>query len=69
MIAPEDLKIEVLYPDRRGGQHVGFTIAPVKVTHIPSGITATVEQRSQIAAREIAINMIEAALTHPQYRD
>lgn len=68
---PEDLKIEHWPPrtDTRGGQHVGSGPSGVKVTHIPSGIEACVEiGRSQHVNREIAINMIEAAITHPRYR-
>lgn len=67
MIPPEDLKIEILSTDRRGGQHVGYTSRPVRVTHIPTGVSATVEVRSQFYSREIAIHMIEAALTHPRF--
>lgn len=68
MIAPEDLKIETLRADYRGGQHVGCGPTAVRVTHLPTGIIASVTMRSQIAARDVAINMIECALTHPRYR-
>ena len=68
MILFEDLLIETKTEDRRGGQHVGMQPVTVIVTHVPSGITASVCQRSQLKARNIAISMIEAALTHPDYR-
>lgn len=70
MIPPEDLKMES-WPPRQppGGQHVGSGPHGVKVTHVPSGIEACVEiGRSQYVNREIAINMIEAAVTHPKFR-
>lgn len=62
MIDPSDLKVEVIYPENRGGQHVGFTATPIKVTHIPTGTVAQVTCRSQHKARFLAIEMIEWAL-------
>ena len=64
------LKVEH-WPPRQspGGQHVGTGPSGIKVTHIPSGIEAFVDiGRSQHVNRMIAIEMIEAAVTHPQYR-
>lgn len=66
LIPPEDLTIEVVRKDR-GGQHVGYTTTPLKVTHIPTGITVTIECRSQHKARLLAIEMIAAALTSPNF--
>ena len=70
MIDSAEIKIEAWPPRKdRGGQHVGTGPSGVRVTHIPSGIEACVEiGRSQHVNREIAINMIEAAITHPRYR-
>lgn len=67
-IPPEDLKVEVVQPKSQGGQHVGYTILPVKVTHVPTGIVAIVECRSQHKSRQVAVEMIEAALTSPNFR-
>ena len=68
MIPVSDLKVEVIQPPRsQGGQHVGYTTTPIKVTHIPTGIVAVVECRSQHKARAVAIEMIEAALTSPNF--
>jgi len=54
--------------DTRGGQHVGVEYG-VLVTHEPSGISAYVNAgRSQHINREIALDMIMSALTHPRYR-
>ena len=70
MLDPADLKTEAWPPrEDRGGQHVGTGPGGVKVTHVPSGIEACVSiGRSQHTNREIAINMIEAAVTHPRFR-
>lgn len=70
MISAEDLKVEV-WPiegiDQRGGQHVGGN-SGVRVTHLPSGVTAYVKTRnSQHNNREIAMDMILAAITHPKF--
>jgi protein subunit release factor A len=68
MIPPDEIKVEVVYPENRGGQHVGYTSAPVRVTHIPTGISATVEMRSQHRSRQLAVEMIECALASPNFR-
>ena len=71
MIPPEDIKCES-WPPRTGspgGQHVGTGPSGVKVTHLPSGIEACVEiGRSQFDNRNIAMDMILAAITHPRFR-
>lgn len=67
MINPEDLKMEIKARDRRGGQHVGTEPCVVTMTHLPTGISASICQKSQAKAREIAIDMILAALTHPRF--
>jgi protein subunit release factor A len=54
---------------RPGGQHVGSGPFGIKVKHIPSGIEACVDiGSSQHRNRQIAIEMIEAALTSEWYR-
>ena len=67
MIPADDLKVETVH-QHQGGQHVGYTSEPVKVTHIPTGIVAIVECRSQHRSRLVAVEMIEAALTSPHFR-
>lgn len=68
MILTEELKIESLTIEDRGGQHVGYTSAPMRVTHLPTGISVTVEMRSQHRSRLLAVEMIECALTSPNFR-
>ncbi|WBT40182.1 peptide chain release factor-like protein [Hyphomicrobium sp. DMF-1] len=69
LLREEDLKVETLRKPSMGGQHVGVDPCDVKVTHIPTGITATVGFcRSQHRNRIVAVGMIEAALTDPEFR-
>jgi protein subunit release factor A len=68
LISENDIKVESNARDNRGGQHVGIERVIITVTHIPTGITASICQRSQVAARTIAIDMILTAITHPRFR-
>ena len=69
MIIPdEDLNVVALWPKSEGGQHVGVPIPEVMVTHIPSGLTAIVRQKSQHRARQVAVEMILGGLTSTQFR-
>lgn len=67
-IPAEDLKIESSDPRPVGGQHFGTGPSGVKITHIPTGTEAICRSsRSQHLNREIAMDMILAALTHPRF--
>lgn len=68
LIPDEDLKVERMNRTPLGGQYAGTPPADIEVTHLPTGIRARVVHLSQHKARGIAIRMIEAALTDPQYR-
>jgi protein subunit release factor A len=67
----DDLRIEPWsLPKPPGDQRVGTSPHGIKVTHIPSGIEACVDVgQSQFVNREIAVNMIEAAVAHPRFRE
>jgi protein subunit release factor A len=68
MIPAEDLKIESYPKTSQGGQHAGSTYG-VMVTHLPTGTIAVVKiDRSQHKNKSIAVHMIEAALTDPEFR-
>lgn len=60
MFLPEDCVVECARSDV-GGQHVGFENHPIKVTHQPTGLTATARARSQYMSRKIAMEMVEFA--------
>jgi protein subunit release factor A len=68
LIPVDDLRVELARQRGAGGQQVGLTSTGVKVTHLPTGISATVELRSQHRSRQVAIEMLEAALTSPNFR-
>jgi protein subunit release factor A len=66
-IPAEDLKIELMQR-AQGGQHVG-TEAGIRVTHLPTGLTAECKtERSQHRNKAIALDMILGGLTSPHYR-
>lgn len=69
LLLPEDIKVEPSQPrGPPGGQHVGIGRSGVKVTHMPSGTVAICEScRSQHLNRAVAIRMIEAAITDPDF--
>lgn len=68
MIIPdEELRVEALWEDRRGGQHVGTERVTIRMTHIPSGTVAQVRMRSLHHARRIAHDMILTALTDTRF--
>ncbi len=57
---PESLKIETIDRHPKGGQHCGVQPPGVKVTHLPSGLTASCDcERSQLKNRNVAMSMIE----------
>ena len=59
-----DFKIEALEKTPLSGQHCGTIPTGVKVTHVPTGLTASCNtERSQMKNRDIAMAMIEYGLT------
>ena len=72
----EDLKIEAVNPDeaagrlRRGGQTVGIIATGVKVTHIPTELSAyCCTERSQMKNKKIALAMLEWGLVEVGWQD
>ena len=68
MIDTKDLHIRVI--DQRIGAGIGGMDTVIRVLHIPSGILVEMPRVSsaQFNDREIAMDMIQTALTHPKYR-
>lgn len=66
MIDPKDIHIRVI--DQRIGMGIGGMDTVIRALHIPSGVLVEVPRltSSQYYDREIAMQMIEAALTHPK---
>lgn len=68
MIKPEDVHIRVI--DQRIGMGIGGMDTVIRIFHKPSGIIVEVPRITSIQYydREIGMQMLEAALTHPKYQ-
>lgn len=58
----DDIKIETMRGQGKGGQHRNKTDSCVRVTHIPTGISVTIDGRKQGQNKKKALKLLEQRL-------
>ncbi len=69
MIDRKDLRIETMRGKGKGGQHRNKTDSAVRITHIPTGLTAYVDGRDQGKNKKQALKVLEQRIEEAKLKD
>jgi len=68
LLNENDLHIEYLCAKTRGGQHANKTASNVRITHIPTGLSVTVNGRNQHKNKSLALKRLTEKLANREQR-